>query len=589
MVGSSERSGWADILVAGVLPGALLGAQIAGLVFFLNPELPFAPGTVLRGMGLFAVWLGLGSLLIHLPFLWNRPQRAWRALPWGLTTALAVAAVLDWTHASVYTYFLPPGINARLIKAASWLTVATLVAFYTALLHSLQRRPYGRRSRIGFALLVLFSLFIMVERREAFQPPPAVSPLPSSAESGERRRVLVVGVEGATLEALLPLAEQGYLPFFSRILREGAYGRLESLSPNRRLALWTSLASGKYPYRHRVLGEQSYRAELLAPGAHFQLLPRGMGFRHWGLTVLGAETRDREGGGEVSRLWEIFPSMGIPAGVVGWPGGSEASVGGEGPGARPPVFVVGDRFFDNPLESEAVRPVETAARGRLFRVRGDEVDPALLLPFGADPPRVVVESLAEDVWRESLFRFLLDQYDEVDAGFLHLPGLGAVSRAFFGGYAKAQFEGAQHRDYLHAAEVLDRYYAQVDGMLARLWEVGGPQGSPQRDTLLVVVSAFGTAEPRGWRGVVTELAGGRPLEGYTEGSPDGVLLLFGSGVAAGSLLSGAELVDVVPTVMYGLGLPIARDLDGQILTEAFERGFLARHPLTFVPSYETLR
>jgi hypothetical protein len=45
---------------------------------------------------------------------------------------------------------------------------------------------------------------------------------------------------------------------------------------------------------------------------------------------------------------------------------------------------------------------------------------------------------------------------------------------------------------------------------------------------------------------------------------------------------------VVPTLVYGLGLPIARDLDGQVLTGAFRRSFLAGHPLTFLPSYETL-
>jgi len=44
----------------------------------------------------------------------------------------------------------------------------------------------------------------------------------------------------------------------------------------------------------------------------------------------------------------------------------------------------------------------------------------------------------------------------------------------------------------------------------------------------------------------------------------------------------------VPTLLYALGLPSARDFDGRVLTEAFTPAFLARRPLTFVPSYETL-
>ena len=505
-------------------------------------------------------------------------------LPWGLTVALAVAAVLDWTHASIFTYYLPPGMNVRLLKTAFWLSVAAVIGFYTALLHTVHRRPYGIRSRVGFLVLVLFSLYIMVERREAFRPAPAPSPLPSSAESGQRRSVLVVGLEGATLEALLPMAEQGHLPFFARILREGAYGRVDAFLPTRESALWTTLGTGKYPYRHGVLGERVYRADHLSPGAHLQILPRGAAFRAWGL--LGAEEGSAVRGGEALRLWEVLPSLGVSSGVVGWPGAPRTAprAGGvSGTGGGEAVFEMGERFFVEAADASTVRPPELFTRGRLFRVRTNEIDPAVLTAFGNEPPPVVRRALAGDLWRQSLLLFLLEQHPEVEAAMLHLPGLGQVSRAYFGGYAKAQFEGAQHRDYLTAAERLTRYYGHLDSFLAQLWT------KRSEGTLLVVVSAFGTAEPQGWRRVVTELVGGRPVEGYTDKSPDGVLLLFGPGISEGSLLSETELVDVLPTVAYGLGLPIARDLDGRIVTDAFDRGFLARHPMTFVPSYETLR
>ncbi|MEM8997374.1 MAG: hypothetical protein AAGF23_21500, partial [Acidobacteriota bacterium] len=50
----------------------------------------------------------------------------------------------------------------------------------------------------------------------------------------------------------------------------------------------------------------------------------------------------------------------------------------------------------------------------------------------------------------------------------------------------------------------------------------------------------------------------------------------------------AQLVDLVPTLLYGLGFPVARDLDGLVLTGLFDTTFVARRPLSFVPSYETL-
>jgi hypothetical protein len=42
---------------------------------------------------------------------------------------------------------------------------------------------------------------------------------------------------------------------------------------------------------------------------------------------------------------------------------------------------------------------------------------------------------------------------------------------------------------------------------------------------------------------------------------------------------------VAPTLLYLSGLPIARDLDGRVLTEALEPALLQRQPLNFVPSY----
>lgn len=57
---------------------------------------------------------------------------------------------------------------------------------------------------------------------------------------------------------------------------------------------------------------------------------------------------------------------------------------------------------------------------------------------------------------------------------------------------------------------------------------------------------------------------------------------------AGVEARGARVVDLAPTLYYALGLPVPRDLDGRVLTEFYEPGFLAGHPLTFVPSFETL-
>lgn len=65
----------------------------------------------------------------------------------------------------------------------------------------------------------------------------------------------------------------------------------------------------------------------------------------------------------------------------------------------------------------------------------------------------------------------------------------------------------------------------------------------------------------------------------------GILILAGPGVKAGKLFSEAHLKDVTPTALALLGLPVAADFDGQVLTEAVNPAFLSAHPLKTIPSY----
>ncbi|HVT15851.1 MAG TPA: alkaline phosphatase family protein [Thermoanaerobaculia bacterium] len=562
-----------QVLAAGALPGVLAGAQLAGLIFFLNPDLPFAAATVLRGIGLYGGMLGLAGALIHLPLLWGRPGRAGRLLPWTITLALAAAALLDWIHASLYAYYLPPGINDRLIKTAIWLSLAALIGFYTALLHTLHRRPYSRRSRLLFASLGVLSIIAMVERREAFHPRSAPRPRPSAVEVRRRPALWVVGLDTATLDAILPLAGQGRLPFLAKVLQQGAHGRIEALSPNRPESLWTSLATGKYPWKHGVSGGRLYRADWIARGAELHLLPAGIAFWRWGIPGRGsrlphAYTR------QALTLWEILPRLAVQTGMVSWPASAPVS--------RQAALALSDRFFTERGEPGNAQPPGLGARARLLRPDLGAVRSLVAASMGPSPPQAVVESVAGDLWRESLGLYLLDQRRDLGGLLLVLPGLRHVSRRYFGGYSAAQFQGAQARDSREAAELIAAYYSRLDTFLAELWaREAGPR-------VLAVVSAYGVEGSLGWRRVVGKLSREASLEGFVAGSPDGVLMLYGEGIQPGALITGARLVDLVPTLMYALGFPVARDLDGQVLTAAFEKPFLARNPLTFLPSYDSL-
>jgi predicted AlkP superfamily phosphohydrolase/phosphomutase len=61
--------------------------------------------------------------------------------------------------------------------------------------------------------------------------------------------------------------------------------------------------------------------------------------------------------------------------------------------------------------------------------------------------------------------------------------------------------------------------------------------------------------------------------------PDGILVLAGPGVRRGSALDGASLVDVPATILWALGVELPEEMDGRVLTEAFEGEAVRPHPI----------
>ncbi|MCD4690380.1 phosphodiesterase, partial [bacterium] len=55
----------------------------------------------------------------------------------------------------------------------------------------------------------------------------------------------------------------------------------------------------------------------------------------------------------------------------------------------------------------------------------------------------------------------------------------------------------------------------------------------------------------------------------------------------GAQLTDASVLDITPTVLAALGLPVADDMDGKALTGAFTDEFLSRAELATTETYET--
>lgn len=62
---------------------------------------------------------------------------------------------------------------------------------------------------------------------------------------------------------------------------------------------------------------------------------------------------------------------------------------------------------------------------------------------------------------------------------------------------------------------------------------------------------------------------------------EGILVAWGEGILRGAPVEGAQLIDLAPTLLYALGLPIPEDVDGRALQAIFTGEFAASHELKY--------
>jgi predicted AlkP superfamily phosphohydrolase/phosphomutase len=61
--------------------------------------------------------------------------------------------------------------------------------------------------------------------------------------------------------------------------------------------------------------------------------------------------------------------------------------------------------------------------------------------------------------------------------------------------------------------------------------------------------------------------------------PNGIFMAAGPGIRRGASVPALSILDVAPTVLYTLGLPVPEDLEGRVPQQIFEPGYVEAHPI----------
>lgn len=69
-------------------------------------------------------------------------------------------------------------------------------------------------------------------------------------------------------------------------------------------------------------------------------------------------------------------------------------------------------------------------------------------------------------------------------------------------------------------------------------------------------------------------------------SGEGIIIISGKNIRKSFEISEASVLDVTPTILALLNLPIGKDMDGKVIVEAIESRFLKEYPVTYIESWE---
>src|SRR5437870_3718530 len=108
-------------------------------------------------------------------------------------------------------------------------------------------------------------------------------------------KVLIVGLDAATLDLIKPWIGEGKLPNLAQLMKEGASGRLASILPPITPPAWTSFMTGKNPGKHRIF--------------HFMEAQPGS----YSLRYLNATSR------RAKTIWKMLSDAGFTVGTMNIP------------------------------------------------------------------------------------------------------------------------------------------------------------------------------------------------------------------------------------------------------------------------------
>lgn len=397
--------------------------------------------------------------------------------------------------------------------------------------------------------------------------------------------VVLIGIDGLEWRTVLRMAANGDLPALQALMRDGTFGELEVTKPTLSPIIWTSIATGvtsrKHGIRGFVHGDQKASDESGGPARLYT-------------------SNDRR----VKAFWNILSDAGRRVHTIGWwltypvesvNGVMVAQVNTVTPQMRRAGQGIWKGHLVEGLGGQIHPPAREAGLLATIPEVAAETPSLVQKIFGtpsANAARLPAAMLEQSVWAfrsDALYQRVSLQVLKEDRPFdlfaVYFGGADVVGHRFWRhAYPELYRHPPDEAEKQAFGHVVEAYYRYLDDVIASLLAA-----APSDANVLVVSDHGMTAVRRTARFRRPALSGGH-LSG-----PAAVLIAAGpdfrrSGVDVAQLgpkdLSRVgSILDVTPTILALLGLPVGRDMDGDVMRSLFLPALLVRQPVRYVRAH----
>ncbi|WP_432412876.1 alkaline phosphatase family protein [Rasiella sp. SM2506] len=376
----------------------------------------------------------------------------------------------------------------------------------------------------------------------------------------KKNKLLLIGWDAADWKIIGPLLAKGQMPSLQKMIQNGVYGNMSTMNPPYSPMLWSSVATGKTPDKHGVLG-------------FIEVVPGEQKIRP-------VTTHSRK----AKAIWNILHHKGYKSNLVGWwPSFPAEPIDG---------VVVTNKFQrvssdpkkQKPIEPGTIHPESMVDELKDLRMFPWEITKEHFLPFMPDAAKIDQEStnnglvpfsniLTQNVSLHNASTYLL-RNTEWDFMGIYFDMIDHFCHGFMK-YHPPKMAGVTQEKYDIYNDVVNSSYRFQDMMLGRVLEL------IDDDTTVMVMSDHGF-ESGSRRILQMPKVAAAPALDHRQ---FGIFVAMGPNIKKNEKIFGLGLIDVAPTILHHFDLPIGRDMDGKAILDIFKNPGTPK----FIDSWETVK